>query len=593
MSAKDSITTQTYELLKEVFNDFLTPYLIPFEYRVILLKSNQTVFDAPPSYVGLYTYSFYLENLKLPLTEFFCKVLEYFQDDAPFLTASDDDEGLLDVLKLKDATACHLKISAITPPSWKNHLVNHMDVELLDIYDRYYARQAVVDNGINRRSHELLQVIEKLRGKFDVIRGREKDREEECEGLRVKCKAAMTEFEKNPAVVALREKIYALSTEVTSLEAEKARLEAVEVSLRKEVEELKQDRLVSSAILYRMCRAYEQASNDFATATFPWLDEFVEDPSTSIEVLLSKKASSLQRLALENQPLSVSLLIYLEKHDYVERIPSGDENPIRTLGDYLKPSHEGYKNTIELPIRNNVDPNQHLKDFLKLVDSLDLDGANRKRMRLRLFQFSLQDQASNWLERLPEGSITTWGDLTTHFLTQFFPPGRTAKLRNDILMDFAKPVKVIALPEDVPSTSDCRLIKFENQVQCLMEAHLAPTQPTQVNKITTLCEIYSGPHDTQYCMENPEQAFVEYASSRTDEVGGKWYTFKPEKNSIDDTYNPSWKSHPNLSDSRDDRIDENEEEETDYPENIHVNPPTPPNPSISFITEKVLILISF
>ncbi|GKC55376.1 hypothetical protein Tco_1078121 [Tanacetum coccineum] len=86
--------------------------------------------------------------------------------------------------------------------------------------------------------------------------------------------------------------------------------------------------------------------------------------------------------------------------------------------------------------------------------------------------------------------------------------------------DFAKPVKAIALPQDVLSTSDCRLIELENQVQRLMEAHLALTQPTQVNKITTSCEICSGPHDTQYCMEDPEQAFVEYASSRTDEAGG-------------------------------------------------------------------------
>ncbi|GJW55088.1 zinc finger, CCHC-type containing protein [Tanacetum coccineum] len=135
----------------------------------------------------------------------------------------------------------------------------------------------------------------------------------------------------------------------------------------------------------------------------------------------------------------------------------GDENPIRTLGDYSKPSHKGYRNTIELPEGNNVvplpsdtirlvknecsfhrlrseDPNQHLKDFLKLVDSLDLDVANRERTRLRLFQFSLRDQASNWLERLPAGSISTWEDLTTHFLAQFFPPGRTAKLCNDVLM---------------------------------------------------------------------------------------------------------------------------------------------------------------
>ncbi|GJX57264.1 hypothetical protein Tco_0287161 [Tanacetum coccineum] len=53
-----------------------------------------------------------------------------------------------------------------------------------------------------------------------------------------------------------------------------------------------------------------------------------------------------------------------------------------------------------------------------------------------------------------------------------------------------------------------------------MEAHLALTQPTQENKITTLCEICSGPYDTQYYMKDPEQAFIEYASSRTDEARG-------------------------------------------------------------------------
>nr|GEW43966.1 MAK10-like protein [Tanacetum cinerariifolium] len=79
-----------------------------------------------------------------------------------------------------------------------------------------------------------------------------------------------------------------------------------------------------------------------------------------------------------------------------------------------------------------------------------------------------------------------------------------------------------------------------------MEAHLALTLPTQVNKISTLCEICSGPYDTQYCLENPKQAFVEYASSRTDEAEGKWYTFKPEQNNLGDTYTPSWKTHQNL-----------------------------------------------
>ncbi|GJV01018.1 MAK10-like protein [Tanacetum coccineum] len=248
-------------------------------------------------------------------------------------------------------------------------------------------------------------------------------------------------------------------------------------------------------------------------------------------------------------------------------------NPIHTHEDYSKPSHEGYRNTIELPDGNNVvplrsdtirlvqngysfhrlrseDPNQHLKDLLKLVDSLDLNVSNRERTRLRLFQFSLRDQASNWLEHLPAGSISIWEDLTTHFFAQFFPLGRTAKLQDLALYDneswndprdFAKLVKAISLPQDVPSTSDLRLIELENQVERLMEAHLAPKQPIQVNKITSSCKICSGPHDTQYCMENLKQAFVDYASSRTDEAGGKWYTFKPEQNNLSETYNPSWK----------------------------------------------------
>ncbi|GJT24747.1 MAK10-like protein, partial [Tanacetum coccineum] len=398
----------------------------------------------------------------------------------------------------------------------------------------------------------------------------------------------------------------------------------------------------------------------------------------------------------------------------------GDENPIRTLGDYSKSSHEGYRNTIELLVENNVvplrsytirfvqnrcsfhrlrseDPNQHLKDFLKLMDSLDLDSENRERTRLRLFQFSLRDQASNWLERLPAGSITTWEDLTTRFLAQFFPPGRTVKLRNDILIrtieqstdgklrdqnaeeswelledltlydneswndsrDFAKPVKAITLPQ-VPSTSDRRLIELKNQVQRLMEAHFVLTQPTQVNKITTSCEICSGPHDTQYCMEDPEQAFVEYASSHTDKAGEGLVSdfmesqdarlskfeadFKQQQSEMtnkidtvlkaitdrlagslpsDTVKNPKLSTSPVLSarsyptedpqcsthihdlinaitihpkqqsEPHDDKPEENEEEEKDNLENINVNPSVPPDPSISFITEKVLKLKSF
>ncbi|GJT02383.1 MAK10-like protein [Tanacetum coccineum] len=234
----------------------------------------------------------------------------------------------------------------------------------------------------------------------------------------------------------------------------------------------------------------------------------------------------------------------------------GDENPIRTLGDYSKPSHEGYMNTIELPIGNNVVP---LRSDTIRLDHLTLDGENKERTRLRLFQFSLHDQASNWLERLQAGSITTWEDLTTRFLAQLFPPGRTAKLRNDILI---------------------------------------------------------GPHDIQYCMKDPEQAFVEYSSSRTDKAGDRSLPRDMVKNpKLSTALVLSARSYPNMdpqcsnhiygsidavtihpkqqSNSYDDREKENKEEEKDNSENIHANPSIPPDPLVSFITEKVLKFNSF
>ncbi|GJT01480.1 hypothetical protein Tco_0822649 [Tanacetum coccineum] len=139
----------------------------------------------------------------------------------------------------------------------------------------------------------------------------------------------------------------------------------------------------------------------------------------------------------------------------------GDENPIRTLEDYSKPSNEGYRNTIELPKWNNVDPNQHLKDFLKLVDSLDLDIANRERTRESLSE--AWTRFKDLLQKVPHRG-STFGFKSKSFTTMSMPP------------------------QDEPLTN----------------------RPV----------ICSGPHNTQYCMENPEQAFVDYVSSHIDEAGG-------------------------------------------------------------------------
>nr|GEU39744.1 MAK10-like protein [Tanacetum cinerariifolium] len=220
----------------------------------------------------------------------------------------------------------------------------------------------------------------------------------------------------------------------------------------------------------------------------------------------------------------------------------------------------------------------------------DLTPSSWERKRLSLFQFSLRDQVINCLECLPadltpltrisllvsllksfhrEELLTSKRHLDVPTTSrQTIAQSAGGKLRDknakeslalleDVALydneswnnprDFAKTVKAISLPQDVPNVSDRRLVKLENQVQRLIEAHLAPNLPVQVKKIASSYEIFSGPRDTQYCMETPEQAFVDYASSHTDKARGEWFSFKLEQNNLGDTYNPSWRSHPNLS----------------------------------------------
>ncbi|GJX27930.1 hypothetical protein Tco_0236009 [Tanacetum coccineum] len=106
----------------------------------------------------------------------------------------------------------------------------------------------------------------------------------------------------------------------------------------------------------------------------------------------------------------------------------------------------------------------------------------------------------------------------------------------------------MSLPHDVMSTSDRRLIELKNQVQRMMEAQIAHKTSVQVNKITS-SEIFSGPYDTKYCMEIPEQTFIDYESSRNNEVGGlkkeeeeKPETPKVEKNEESSIINKDDKS---------------------------------------------------
>ncbi|XP_060177854.1 uncharacterized protein LOC132607793 [Lycium barbarum] len=82
---------------------------------------------------------------------------------------------------------------------------------------------------------------------------------------------------------------------------------------------------------------------------------------------------------------------------------------------------------------SHEDPQRHIHTFLQIVDTFATGRVTKEYVRLTLFPFSLLGNASNWFLAEPTNSITTWDDLATKFLTRFFPPAKTARLRREIM----------------------------------------------------------------------------------------------------------------------------------------------------------------
>ena len=79
------------------------------------------------------------------------------------------------------------------------------------------------------------------------------------------------------------------------------------------------------------------------------------------------------------------------------------------------------------------DPNEHLGRFLRMANTVKMNGVNPDVIKLQLFSFSLRDIAANWFESLSYGSVRNWEQLVKAYLSKFFPPALTSERRGEII----------------------------------------------------------------------------------------------------------------------------------------------------------------
>ena len=80
------------------------------------------------------------------------------------------------------------------------------------------------------------------------------------------------------------------------------------------------------------------------------------------------------------------------------------------------------------------DPNEHLGRFLRMTNTVKLNGVRPEVIKFHLFPFSLRDIAVTWHRSLPYGLVDTWEELVEAYLGRFFPPSLNSERRREIIV---------------------------------------------------------------------------------------------------------------------------------------------------------------
>ncbi|GJR82464.1 hypothetical protein Tco_0153249 [Tanacetum coccineum] len=192
----------------------------------------------------------------------------------------------------------HLVVTYVTPPSWKHHLKEISLENICDIHDKAYMRQVVLDNVVNRRTRELISTLLEARVACNAIWEREKEKDkietlqgQEIDGLKQNRVAMVAKVVLH--VAAERARSDEMGFHVTRLI--KMTIIHGRCTTFEEVATLKIPFKLEKMPNYRPFskKEFDQAGDDLAAASYPFLAEAIVDPYTPLEVLLSNKPKSL------------------------------------------------------------------------------------------------------------------------------------------------------------------------------------------------------------------------------------------------------------------------------------------------------------
>nr|GEZ92109.1 hypothetical protein [Tanacetum cinerariifolium] len=133
---------------------------------------------------------------------------------------------------------------------------------------------------------------------------------------------------------------------------------------------------------------------------------------------------------------------------------TGAESPPRGVDSYYKPGNFEDPSPIVYPaaangamsnfkiqpnliailpvFRGHEEPYAHLREFYSIADRYQVNNTTKDGVRLRLFPFSLKDQAKAWFTSLEPGSIHSWSEIQSAFFDEFYSISKTAAVRNMI-----------------------------------------------------------------------------------------------------------------------------------------------------------------